>query len=155
MQHYAVLDVGVVKVSPSLPLNQRIADLHSAIFDLLHTWKPDCLVMETPFFGKNAQSALKLGHARGAFIAAASRHHIPTAEVSPTHVKRIICGHGHASKEQISQTVRRLLGLNPQQRLSFDATDALAIACAAALQGVGSAPPMQKMAYKLQNTDPS
>src|SRR5947207_1507997 len=83
----------------SMPLRlKHIYDVLTAVIGRFH---PDELAIETAFYGKNAQSALKLGHARGVAMLAAIAREIPTSEYSPREVKKAIVGKGNASKQQV------------------------------------------------------
>jgi crossover junction endodeoxyribonuclease RuvC len=133
---WVVLDVGVIRTSAELPMPSRLGQIHGAIFDLLTEMSPQYAAIEKAFHGVNAGTALKLGEARGAIIAAFSRHSVPTLEITPAEVKRIIAGSGAASKEQVYQALQALLGFE-RGRLPLDASDALAIAYASALARLG------------------
>src|SRR5690606_18682150 len=87
--------------------------------------------VERVFFAKNAESALKLGQARGAALAAAAMHDLAIFEYPATSVKQAITSSGRAEKEQVYQMVRLLLGesLKVAGELErHDSSDALAIA---------------------------
>ena len=109
----------------SMPL--RLKHIYDTLNQVMSKFHPDEFAIETAFYGKNAQSALKLGHARGVAILAAVEKEIPTSEYSPREVKKAIVGNGTASKEQVQYMVKSLLGLRkaPEQ---YDMTDALAVA---------------------------
>src|SRR5713101_331236 len=109
----------------SMPLRLKlIFERLSSVIDHYH---PDEFAIETAFYGKNAQSALKLGHARGVAMLAAVSREIPTREYSPREVKKAIVGNGTASKEQVQYMVRVLLKLK-KSPVRYDVTDALAVA---------------------------
>ncbi|MEZ4741196.1 MAG: crossover junction endodeoxyribonuclease RuvC [Bdellovibrionota bacterium] len=120
-------DVGVIKANLNLPFGERIGLLHSTLFGLVKELAPDIVIMEDAFFGANARSALKLGMARGALMAAVARTGLSVIEVSPTHVKKTIAGTGAADKEMISISLNSLIGFQ-RGNLPHDASDALAIA---------------------------
>ena len=82
--------------------------------------------MEQVFVAKNASSALKLGHARGAAITAAVTLDLPVFEYSPREVKLALVGTGAAEKEQVQHMVRLILSL--QGAMGLDESDALGIA---------------------------
>ena len=96
----------------------------SALCDLHH---PQELAIESPFYGKNAQVILKLGHAQGAAMIAAAARGIAVTEYAPREAKMAICGNGAAAKEQVALMVEKTLGINIESKY-LDATDALAIA---------------------------
>jgi crossover junction endodeoxyribonuclease RuvC len=105
----------------------RLQNIYGGLQALISKFRPDELAIESAFYGKNAQSALKLGHARGVSILAAVESGIPTAEYSPREVKKAVVGKGTASKEQVQFMVKSLLRLG-DRRLLLDASDALAVA---------------------------
>jgi len=124
---YSVLSYNVVKncSDDSMPIRlKRIYDKLCAIIDRYH---PDEFAIETAFYGKNAQSALKIGHARGVSILAAVNHEIPTTEYSPREVKKAVTGNGAASKQQVQFMVQTQLKLRKTPKY-FDISDALAVA---------------------------
>ncbi|HNY66568.1 MAG TPA: crossover junction endodeoxyribonuclease RuvC [Deltaproteobacteria bacterium] len=108
-----------------LPL--RLKEIFLKITDVFREYRPDEVAIETTFHALNAQSALKLGQARGAIILAASLLEIPVFEYTPTEVKKATCGYGHAGKDQISAMIATILHLPKGQVASADASDALAI----------------------------
>lgn len=78
------------------------------------------------FLHRNADSALKLGQARGTAIACAALMSMPIAEYSPAEIKKSVVGRGNAAKEQVQHMVSAILGLH--KKLQADAADALAVA---------------------------
>ncbi|MDR1729153.1 MAG: crossover junction endodeoxyribonuclease RuvC [Prevotellaceae bacterium] len=105
---------------------QKIFNRTLALIDEYH---PDELAIETPFFGKNVQSMLKLGRAQGVAISAALHRNLPITEYAPLKIKMSITGNGNASKEQVAEMLRRYLKI-PQENMlpQLDATDGLAAA---------------------------
>lgn len=94
---------------------------------LITEYSPREVALESPFFGKNVQSMLKLGRAQGVAMAAALSCNKPVAEYAPTRIKQAIAGNGSASKEQVASIVMRTLKIEePFRRL--DATDGMAVA---------------------------
>ncbi len=118
-------DVIVNRNERSMPI--RLKEIYSRLCGVISRHHPDEFAIETAFYGKNAQSALKLGHARGVSMLAAVNNEIPTSEYSPREVKKAVVGNGAASKDQVKFMVKSLLHLRETPRL-FDATDALAVA---------------------------
>lgn len=109
----------------SMPL--RLQRIHHGLRELIERYHPDEFAIESAFYGKNAQSALKLGHARGVSILAAVDKEIPTTEYAPRAVKKSVVGSGTASKEQVRYMVMTMLKLD-RDALALDASDALAVA---------------------------
>ncbi len=122
-----VLKYDIVRNNGSTLLPMRLKAIYTALEDVIDRYHPDEFAIETAFYGKNAQSALKLGHARGIAILSAVLKEIPTTEYSPREVKKAVVGNGTASKEQVQFMVRTLLKMKETPRF-FDATDALAVA---------------------------
>ena len=103
------------------------------IFDrvsrLIEDYDPKEVALESPFFGTNVQSMLKLGRAQGVAMAAAISREVPITEYAPTKIKMAITGNGSAGKEQVADMLRRMLGLDKEEMPHFlDATDALGAA---------------------------
>lgn len=82
--------------------------------------------IEQVFMAENPDSALKLGQARGAAIAALVAQDLSVAEYTARQIKQAVCGYGAADKEQVQQMVCRLLGLDVTPQA--DAADGLACA---------------------------
>ena len=95
--------------------------------ELIDTFNPDEIAIEAPFFGKNAQSMLKLGRAQGVAMAAGLSREIPITEYLPKKIKMAITGNGNASKEQVALMLKSLLNLKTLPK-NLDATDGLAAA---------------------------
>ncbi len=123
--HVLAFDVIINRNERSMPL--RLKEIYSRLCDVIAKFHPDEFAIETAFYGRNAQSALKIGHARGVSILAAVNNEIPTTEYSPREVKKAVVGNGAASKEQVKFMVKSVLRLRETPKL-FDATDALAVA---------------------------
>lgn len=118
---------------------ERLRLIHDSIRDIITRFRPDEVAVETAFYGKNAQSALKLGQARGVAILAAVSHELPIAEYSPREVKKAVVGSGTASKQQVRYMITSMFG-NAGIPAGFDATDALAVAlCHSHRRGSGTA----------------
>ena len=118
---------GTIKSTSAQPLPFRLKAIYAGLYSLIDRFHPDVCAIESAFYGKNAQSAMKLGHARGVSILAAVQHDIPTAEYSPREVKKAITGRGTASKEQVQYMVKSVLQ-SGTRAMVLDASDALAVA---------------------------
>lgn len=105
----------------------RLGLLCEGLDALLDAWQPQEVAIETVFMDKNATSALKLGHARGAALATVVRRGLPVHEYPPRVIKQSLVGRGAAEKAQVQHMVRLLLDLQGE-RLQADAADALAVA---------------------------
>jgi crossover junction endodeoxyribonuclease RuvC len=107
------------------PLADRLRVIHTKVSDLIGLHQPQEIAVERVFLAKNADSALKLGQARGAALAA-----VPAAlvvhEYAPRAIKLAVVGVGGAEKSQVAHMVRQLLAI--EIKLAADAADALAVA---------------------------
>ena len=106
---------------------QKLRYIFDRVSGLIDEYRPDEVALESPFFGKNVQSMLKLGRAQGVAMAAALSRGVPVAEYAPRKVKQTITGRGSASKEQVALMLKNLLHLETLPR-HLDATDGLAVA---------------------------
>jgi crossover junction endodeoxyribonuclease RuvC len=118
---------GVWRPAARMALPERLDFLFSAVVDLLGQMHADAVSVETVFAAKNIASALKLAHARGVLLAAASRCAVPVYEYEPRLVKKALVGYGQAEKEQVRAMVLSLLA-RQRARVPLDAADALAVA---------------------------
>lgn len=106
---------------------QKLGRIFSRVLELIDSYSPAYVALESPFFGRNVQSMLKLGRAQGVAMAAAIYRDCSVHEYAPTRIKQAISGVGSASKEQVSSIVRRTLGIEVPPR-KLDATDGMAVA---------------------------
>ncbi len=93
---------------------------------LVDEYRPREAALESPFFGTNVQSMLKLGRAQGVAMAAALSRGIEVAEYAPLRIKQSITGRGAATKEQVANVICRLLAIDIPSK--YDATDGMAAA---------------------------
>lgn len=124
---FSVLQYGVLHVSASDALENRLLKIVTGLEELLEKYHPQALAMEGVFFAKNAKSALVLGHIRGAILVACRKRGMTFNEYPPSLVKQAVTGDGSASKEHVANMVFARLGIEPGD-LPLDASDALAIA---------------------------
>ncbi len=94
---------------------------------LIDGYLPDEVALESPFFGENVQSMLKLGRAQGVAMAAALSRGIEVYEYAPRRVKQAITGQGAAAKEQVAALLKSMLGIEYDPK-RLDATDGMAVA---------------------------
>jgi len=119
------IDSGFLKIKgDSLP--QRLGEIFQQIERVIQQYQPAHMSIENVFMQRNADSALKLGQARGAAICAGYQAGLEIAEYAPREIKQALVGTGAATKEQVQHMVKRLLGL--QKPLQADEGDGLAIA---------------------------
>ncbi len=117
---------GVVKTDSSLPLADRLVQLHDGLTRVIERHRPFEAAVEETFVNKNAASTLKLGQARAIALLVPAAGGLKVFEYSPNLIKKTVVGAGHAAKRQIQMMVKTLL---PGAELkSADAADALAVA---------------------------
>lgn len=124
-----IVALGVIDLRKCKDVYLKLGRIHDNVIRLIDTFKPDELAIESPFFGKNIQSAIKLGRAQGVAIAAAIERDMVVHEYAPTKIKMSVTGNGSASKEQVAGMLQKMFKMNADKATPFlDATDALAIA---------------------------
>lgn len=115
-----------LKLDPKSPLSERLGVIFTEVKRVIQLHSPTAFAIENVFMSKNADSALKLGQARGAAICSAVIADLKVAEYSPKAIKQSVVGTGAADKVQVQHMVKILLNL--QGKLQADAADALAVA---------------------------
>src|SRR5664279_5012137 len=118
---------GLIKLPSTKSLPQKLEIIYDELSKVIRTYKPDEFAIETAFYGKNVQSAMKIGYARGVSLLAAIHNKLPASEYSPREVKKSVVGNGAASKEQVFFMISTLLNLK-NEKMRFDESDALAVA---------------------------
>jgi crossover junction endodeoxyribonuclease RuvC len=125
---------GCVRV-PSGNFADKLKTVYDGVAEIISTYQPTVLAIEKVFMARNADSALKLGQARGAAILAGANQALEVAEYTALQIKRAAVGKGHAGKQQVQLMVKALLGLSAAP--PADAADALACAICHAHHAVG------------------
>ncbi|MCD7968967.1 MAG: crossover junction endodeoxyribonuclease RuvC [Alistipes sp.] len=107
---------------------EKLRHIYKRVDALIREFNPDEAAFESPFFGENVQSMLKLGRAQGVAMAAALNNGVPVFEYAPRRIKQAITGQGAASKEQVAGMLKNLLKVDYSLPDKLDATDGLAVA---------------------------
>ena len=118
---------GILSAPARSTFPEKLLVIHRGLKALLERHRPECVAIENIFYAKNVRSALKLGHARGVALLAASEAAIPVVEYSPAEIKRSVVGYGRAEKAQVQTMMKLLLGLDVAPA-PHDVADALAVA---------------------------
>ena len=130
--HLDVLSFGVISPPLNFSFNERIGVISREFTNLLAKLSPDVTVIERVFLGKNADSAFKLGHARGVAVAAAMNCGSDIVEYAAKSVKKGVTGSGNATKDQVQAVLVSAFGLTfdveSASPMRADASDALALA---------------------------
>ena len=119
---------GVIAPKDTLPFSERLLCLFTGIEAVLNAYGPHEAAVEETFMNNNAQSALKLGHARAMAMIVPARAGLVVAEYAATVVKKAVVGTGSADKAQVGWMIARLLPT--AGKTASDAADALAVAIA-------------------------
>ena len=122
-----LVDYGVIRTPSGQPMAQRLKQLFHDLTNVIAEHRPDEAAVEELFFSRNVTTALSVGQARGVALLAAAEAGLPVHEYKPREIKQAVVGYGNASKEQIQQMVRVLLGIDEIPRPD-DAADAVAVA---------------------------
>ena len=145
-QKLSMIEVGVIKTSPEFPLEYRLLQLESALFEWINRVKPDFIAVERVFSQLNVKTAMATGQAAGVALLLAAKLGIPVAMHTPTEVKAAVTGSGRADKKQVAIMVQKILGLHEIPK-PVDSTDALALAICHHWRGVADS----RLGVALQN----
>lgn len=121
-----LIETGTIRTPVKKDMATRLGVIFDKLQILIKTHGPVEAAIENVFVSKNPSSALKLGQARGAAMAACATHGISVAEYEPTKVKNLV-GVGNAPKDQVAFMVAHCLGIKKPE-WAEDASDALAVA---------------------------
>ena len=122
-------DYGVVRLPRSMPLEERLYQLHTHILNMINIFRPDAVAVEQPFVGSGERQfigpAIAVGQAQALVFIGAASQNVPIFRYSPAAIKLAVTDYGGATKEQMQQTVASTLGLHEVP--SSDAADALCV----------------------------
>lgn len=118
---------GVINLTSEKTLPEKLKVIYDELSLIIRRNKPTEFAIETAFYGKNIQSAMKIGYARGVSLLAAVHNNLEIREYSPREVKKAVVGNGAASKEQVKYMVASTLNIEADFK-KFDESDALSIA---------------------------
>lgn len=130
----SLVDFGALTTPAGMPQPERLRILYDGLTGLIARHQPQSAAIEELFFGKNVNTAITVGQARGVALLAFNQAGLSIAEYKPTVVKQAVAGYGGADKKQMQEMVRLTLGLAAAPRPD-DAADALAIAICHAYTG--------------------
>jgi crossover junction endodeoxyribonuclease RuvC len=130
----SLVAVGALTTPAGMPQPERLRIIYDGLRALIDQHRPDTAAIEELFFGKNVNTALTVGQARGVALLVLQQAGLPIGEYKPTAVKQAVAGYGGADKKQMQEMVRLTLGLAAAPKPD-DAADALAIAICHAYTG--------------------
>jgi crossover junction endodeoxyribonuclease RuvC len=125
-----LLDYGVIETVKELELPERLNEIYYDMIEIIAKFKPDAMGMESLVFYKNITTGMAVAEARGVITLAAHQAGLPIRAVAPTQVKNAISGYGKATKNQMQENVKLILGLDEVPKPD-DAADAVAVAMTA------------------------
>lgn len=120
------VDCGCIYTNDKESMPFRLHQIYAGVTSIIREFRPEQAGVEQVFMANNADSALKLGQARGAAIVACVNESVEVHEYSARQAKQAVVGTGAAEKSQVQHMIKRLLSL-PEEP-SSDAADALGIA---------------------------
>ena len=118
---------GIINTPKTKELPPRLEAIYDRLYEVINKYHPDTFALETAFYGKNVQSTLKIGYARGVSLLAAAHNELKIFEYSPREIKKSVVGNGSSSKEQVQYMIKTLLRIDVKTK-KLDETDALAVA---------------------------
>lgn len=124
-RHLHYLGSGCIRTSEK-QLPGRLKQIYAGVSEIITQFQPDEFAIEQVFMSKNADSALKLGQARGAAIVAAVNVDLQVHEYAARLIKQAVVGTGGADKAQVQHMVQQMLKLAAKPQA--DAADALGVA---------------------------
>lgn len=122
-----LLRCGAVTTPPNSDFSWRLEMIYHDMTELMQLAKPDAVAIEELFFGHNVTTGIRVAEARGVILLSVRQAGVPVFEYKPMQVKQAVVGYGNASKHQVMDMTKRLLGLQSLPKPD-DAADAIAIA---------------------------
>jgi crossover junction endodeoxyribonuclease RuvC len=122
-----LVDYGVIITSSDESQPQRLQEIYRQLTALVQERQPAVAAVEKLFFSRNVRTALSVGQARGVALLAMANAEIAVHEYTPLEVKQAVVGYGRATKDQVQEMVKMLLGLDSVPQPD-DAADAIAVA---------------------------
>ena len=122
-----LVDAGVITTPPNSEESDRLFTIFHEMTAIIDEMRPDEMAVEKLFFAQNVTTALNVAQARGVILLTGKQAGLSLAEYTPLQIKMALTGYGRASKQQIQEMVRVLLGLQTVPKPD-DCADALAVA---------------------------
>ena len=122
-----LIQCGAITTPPGMDFSARLEIIYEDMRSLLEQTKPDAVAIEELFFGQNVTTGIGVAQARGVVLLAIRQAGLEVTSYKPMQVKQSVVGYGGATKHQVQDMTRRLLGLQAMPKPD-DAADAIAIA---------------------------
>jgi len=128
------IDCGIIEIKQERT-GDRIIEAAKKISKIIKKYQPELAGIEKIYFSKNVKTGIAVAQTRGALILEISKNRIPIKEFSPSEIKLVVTGYGLADKKAVAKMAAKILSLEKLTGVLDDASDALAIAITAALDG--------------------
>ena len=122
-----LIQCGAITTPAGMDFSARLEIIYEDMRQLLDATKPDAVAIEELFFGQNVTTGIGVAQARGVVLLAIRKAGLEVTAYKPMQVKQAVVGYGNATKHQVQDMTRRLLGLSAMPKPD-DAADAIAIA---------------------------
>ena len=109
-------------------MSERLFTIYLEANKLIEDFNPNLVVIENVFYGKNVQSAIKLGQAKSSIMLSSEKYGVDMVDYTPREIKQSIVGNGSASKEQVEFMVKKIFKLDDKMFKRNDISDAIAVA---------------------------
>ena len=123
----SLITCGAITTPAGMDFSARLEIIYNDMTELIRATKPDAVAIEELFFGQNVTTGIGVAQARGVILLAIRQAGVEVASYKPAQVKQSVVGYGNATKHQVMDMTKRLLGLQ-QMPKPDDAADAIAIA---------------------------
>ncbi len=117
---------GTISCPATWERSRCLAKISQTLREEIKKHQPTVCVVEGLFFAQNLKTAIIMGEARGAAMAAIAEAGLDIFEIATRKVKLAIVGYGAAQKLAVAKMVQRMLQL--AELPAPDAADALALA---------------------------
>ena len=124
---FRLLRCGAITTPAGMDFSARLEIIYEDMKQLLEVAKPDVVAMEELFFGQNVTTGIGVAQSRGVLLLAIRQAGLEVFSYKPMQVKQAVVGYGNATKHQVQDMTKRLLGLSAMPKPD-DAADAIAIA---------------------------
>ena len=122
-----LLGCGAITTPAGMDFSARLEIIYEDMRQLLEKAKPEAVAIEELFFGQNVTTGIGVAQSRGVILLAIRQAGLPVFSYKPSQVKQAVVGYGNATKRQVQEMTKRLLGLDAMPKPD-DAADAIAIA---------------------------
>ncbi len=122
-----LVQCGLISPKRNKSLSERLFTIFSETNKLIKDFNPNLVVIENVFYGKNVQSAIKLGQAKSSIMLSSEKYNVDMVDYTPREIKQSIVGNGSASKEQVEFMVKKIFKLDDKMLKRNDISDAIAV----------------------------